>query len=116
MTEAVRISYCPHCGNTGPHQLVHTQSYLERLWSVSDAKNHVDEEAVSFVAVCQTCSQVLVYGGLKAVLEEGFQGADLLWPEFGLDSSVPERIRHIYDEPNRAYRAERVCSADSSRS
>jgi hypothetical protein len=101
MPETIRISYCPHCGNTRPHKLVHTQSYLERLWSVSDAKDHIDEEAVSFVAVYQTCNQVLVYGGLEAALEEGFRGADLLWPEVGLDNSVPERIRHIYDEASR---------------
>jgi Domain of unknown function (DUF4145) len=101
MPEESRISYCPHCGNTSPHHLVHTQPYLERLWSTSDPKDHIDEEAVYFVAVCKTCNEVLVYGGLKDSDAGEFDGAVLVWPQFGLDHAVPERIRQIYEEASR---------------
>lgn len=93
-----RVSYCPHCGNTGPHELVHAQNHLERLWSVSDPKEHTDDPFVEFVAVCQTCNQVLVYGGPDYY---AFADADLYWPQHGLDNSVPKRIRDIYDEASR---------------
>ena len=56
---------------------------------------------MQFVAVCQTCNQILVYGNLEEVLEEGFADAVLLWPKFGLNKAVPERIRDIYDEASR---------------
>ena len=99
MSDTVRISYCPHCGNTGPHQLVHTQEYLERFWrGFSDPKEHRDEPFVEYVAVCQTCNQVLVYGGPEYV---SFNEADLEWPTVGLHSSVPKRVRHIYNEASR---------------
>jgi len=42
-----------------------------------------------------------VYGNLEEVLEEGFADAVLLWPKFGLNKAVPERIRDIYDEASR---------------
>jgi hypothetical protein len=60
-----------------------------------------EEEAVQFVAVCQTCNQVLVYSQLEELLEEGFADAVLTWPKFGLSYAVPERIRSIYDEASR---------------
>jgi len=72
--------------------------------SFSDDRNDdLEEQAVEFVAVCQTCNQVLVYGNLEDVLTEGFADPDvvLLWPKFGLNNAVPERIRNIYDEASR---------------
>jgi uncharacterized protein DUF4145 len=94
-----RVSYCPHCGNTNPQKIVHTQPHLERIWYSDDLD--CDENAVQFVAVCQTCNQILVYGQLEELLEEGFADAVLLWPKFGLNEAVPERIRSIYDEASR---------------
>jgi len=68
-----------------------------------DRSDDLQEQAVEFVAVCQTCNQILVYGNLEDLLTDGFADSDvvLLWPKFGLNEAVPERIRSIYDEASR---------------
>jgi hypothetical protein len=54
----------------------------------------------TFVAVCETCHQVLLYDNPGDQLEENvFTSGDLVYPKAGkLGSSVPQFVREIYEE------------------
>lgn len=59
-----KIAYCTHCGNRAPQELIHTQEYWERIWSSNDGKEAEPVLWSMFVAVCDTCSQLLLYENL----------------------------------------------------
>src|SRR5574337_1118287 len=106
MEEIRRVQYCPHCGNTAPQKLVHVQRYLEKGWSLSDGSE--DEVPWStFVAVCETCHQVLLYDNTGDQWKpQDFHQADLAYPKSGcLDRSVPSSVARVYKE---AYRIKSV--------
>src|SRR5690554_2258421 len=100
MTEPLtRVQYCPHCGNQAPQRLIHTQRHMEKTWSVSDGSE--DEHPWStFIVVCETCHQVLLYDNMGDQLsDKEFDQADLIYPKSGnLHHSVPELIRKVYQE------------------
>jgi hypothetical protein len=102
MAEIEKISYCPHCGNNAPQKLVHTQLYSERAWSAEDGAED-KLPAAYFVAVCQTCHQLLLYGSTGISSEEAaFRQAGLVWPQSGrLHSAVPRTVAAIYTEAAR---------------
>jgi hypothetical protein len=56
-----------------------------------------------FVAICQTCHQVLLYENFTDQLDEDqFTAGDLVFPHVGqLHHSVPELIRRVYEEAHR---------------
>lgn len=101
MTKKRRVSFCPHCGNTAPQRLAYEQvCATQEYYNTGDRAFSL--EAVYFVAVCETCNEVLVY--LSKVVEHAeeygdFETADLVWPDSGeLHNSVPESIRECYRE------------------
>ena len=55
--ETIRnVAFCPHCGNKAPQRLIHTHHCVE---VDTDAKAPNLPEAY-FVAVCETCNELLV--------------------------------------------------------
>lgn len=106
MEEIRQVQYCPHCGNTAPQKLVHVQYYLEKGWSLSDGSE--DEHPWStFVAVCETCHQVLLYDNTGNQWEpKDFHRTDLVYPKSSyLHRSVPSSVAKVYEE---AYRVKSV--------
>ena len=97
-----RVLYCPHCGNKAPQRLIHTQRYMERSWSVSTGEENQDRWS-TFVAVCETCGHVLLYGNPGDQFnDDEFHFADLDFPKSGqLHRSVPNTIRAVYEEAAR---------------
>lgn len=95
-----RIGFCPHCCNTAPQRLVHEHGFFGRSFKVDGSLSGYDLPSRYFVAVCETCAEVLVY------LEEGtmiqddnFTDAMLMWPMHRLvDGSVPTSVRSSYEE------------------
>ncbi len=102
MTEIRGVGYCPHCNNRATQRLIHKQFYFERTWSAKDGS---ESEAPwsTFVAVCETCHQILLYDNAGDQMEEkDFHLGDLIYPESGhLHISVPRMISVIYSEASR---------------
>jgi hypothetical protein len=98
-----RILYCSHCGNRAPQVLIHTQKYLERTWSVSDGKESDPSPWSTFVAVCETCDQILLYENPGDVEEpKFFNRCELIYPKPArLGSAVPPEVAAIYEEASR---------------
>lgn len=85
------IEFCPHCCNRAKQEKIHEQPYRAVAWSVDDGEE--DEcEGTYHIYKCSTCNEILVYHHLF-----DFQFS-LVYPDVGLDDSVPERVSHIYDE------------------
>ena len=66
MEHSKRIAFCHHCGNIAPQKLIHIQEYAERLYLSNLDGTPAEEEYAAkayFIAVCETCSQILVYEG-----------------------------------------------------
>ena len=100
--ETRNISFCPHCSNRAPQKLVCTQHYLERAWNVESGQESEPDPWSTFIATCETCHQVLLYDNPGDHLtEDEFHLGEILYPEYGLHSSVPEKIRKVYDEASR---------------
>lgn len=95
-----RIAFCPHCGNRAPQRLVYMQQFDERVWLTSTGQEDA-HPAAYFVAVCETCSEVLIYQAYMAFEETDFREAKLVWPKVALDVSVPEGVARIYEEAAR---------------
>ena len=97
-----KVLFCPHCCNSAPQRLIHTQHYMEKSWSVSSGEEDMFP-CSTFVAVCETCGQVLLYYNPGDQFEEKeFHYGSLEFPKSGhLPSSVPEVISKAYEE---AYR------------
>ena len=100
-----RMEVCPHCGNKAPQRLVlmqHTDSStLDSDWNESPAP------AAWYIAVCEACSNVLVYCGWaegSIPEKEHFlhRLTILMWPDSGaLHPAVPKAIAAIYREAHR---------------
>lgn len=106
MSEARPIAFCPHCGNTSPQTLVHTEQAIGRAWIIG-SKEEVQLECTFFVAVCDVCHHPLVYGVDESQPEpDVFTDANLLYPDAGrLERSVPASVAAAYEE---AFRIRRV--------
>jgi hypothetical protein len=94
-----RIAYCTNCGNRAPQALIHTQKYLERSWA-ADGRESDPNPWSMFVAVCETCNQLLLYENLGDQTDpEHFDSCDLVFPRpSSLGIAVPREIAAIYKE------------------
>lgn len=103
MTKEIRkVSFCPHCSNKAPQRLVYTQRYMERTWGAKTGEESEPAPWSTFVAVCETCGQVLLYDNPGNQNEESeFDFGELRFPNHGLHYSVPSPIREIYNEASR---------------
>jgi len=97
-----RIAYCPHCGNRAPQELIHTQKYLERVWH-PDGEESKSSAWSMFVAVCDTCNQLLLYENLGDQTDPNhFDKCELVFPRpFRFNIAVPREIAAIYEEATR---------------
>jgi hypothetical protein len=100
MSDEKRIDFCPHCNNRAQQTLLHTQEYQCVTWAVDDG-DEAEYPARYFVAKCETCDEIIVYHRIIGMEPDGFQHAELLWPDVGLHDSVPENIASIYSEASR---------------
>jgi hypothetical protein len=100
MEQFRRVAHCPHCGNESTHRLIHKQLYLEKTFSAKDGSERRPAPWSTFVVICETCQQVLLYDNPGNHLgEKDFHLCSLIYPKSGLlHHSVPERIRKIYTE------------------
>jgi hypothetical protein len=102
--QAIRnVALCPHCGNRAPQRLVHRQEFFTSGYHLDGRRAESDYEAAYFVAVCDTCHEVLVYlAEVHIPPDARFSEAELMWPDSGrLPLSVPEIIRSCYEEAAR---------------
>jgi hypothetical protein len=100
MDQFRRVAYCPHCGNESTHRLIHRQFYWEKTFSAKNGSEGRPAAWSTFVVICETCQQVLLYDNPGDHIEEkDFHLGDLIYPKSGLlHLSVPERIRKVYRE------------------
>lgn len=70
------------------------QHYESVGWAIEDG-DAVPYDGSYFVARCETCKEVLLYHSIPS---EDFNSAELIWPDAGLDKTVPKEISRIYDE------------------
>ena len=98
-----RIAFCPHCGNRAPQRLIHTQEYEEQGYSMNGSLAQVDLPCAYYVAVCETCKNVLLYHAEVHVVEDkNFHCTSLIWPDRGvLHRAVPKAIAECYAEATR---------------
>lgn len=105
MPDQKLVAFCPHCGNTAPQRLLLAQQYQGTWYSTESGEQNDDDEipvSTNFVAVCETCGDILLYH--DAIGDFGpaeFTSADLLWPKFVLPDSVPSSVRKCYEEAAR---------------
>lgn len=97
MTQEKRIDFCPHCNNRAPQTLLNIQEYNCMTWAVDDG-DEAEYPARYFVAKCDTCSEILLYHRIIGMEPDGFEHAELLWPDFELHNSVPDSVSSIYSE------------------
>jgi len=97
-----RVAFCPHCGNRAPQRLIHTQEYLGRGYSMDGSVDNT-LPCTYFVAVCETCNEILLYDVFCDIVEDkDFHRANLVWPNPGvLHQSVPKAIAECYAEAAR---------------
>jgi len=97
-----KVEFCPHCGNKSPQKLLHEQYCSSKGWLIDDGMEF-DVEIGYFVAVCETCSAILVYRAIEDIPEaKYFTACDLVYPESGkLHRSVPSVVAEIYNEAAR---------------
>jgi len=98
-----RVAFCPHCGNRAPQRLIHTQEHEEQGYSMNGSLTDVHLPSACYVAVCETCNNVLLYQAVIHIVEdENFHLADLIWPDRGvLPEAVPKAIAECYAEAAR---------------
>lgn len=97
-----RVAFCPHCGNRAPQRLIHTQEYLGQGYSMDGSVDN-NIPCAYYVAVCETCNEILLYDVFGDIVEDkDFHRADLVWPDPGvLHQSVPKAITECYVEAAR---------------
>ncbi|MDI3477951.1 MAG: hypothetical protein PWQ59_1476 [Thermoanaerobacterium sp.] len=103
MIKIRKVAYYPHCGNRAPQKLVYTQEYFDKGYDTEGKLVDSQLRSKYYVAVCETCNQILLYNAfIEIVPDSFFYEAELVWPEFGqLHKSVPSNIHEIYLEPSR---------------
>lgn len=104
MTDSLRrVAYCPHCGNSAPQRLIHTQKYSVRAWSTEDGRETDPLPCATFVVECETCSELLLYSDFGDYRgEKYFHNCALVYPKTGeLHGAVPEQIAYVYKEAHR---------------
>jgi hypothetical protein len=94
-----RIAYCTHCGNRASQELIHVQKYMERTWFADGSESEPSPWSM-FVAVCDTCNQLLLYENIGDQNDpEYFDKSELVFPRPPrLDIAVPHEIAAIYEE------------------
>ena len=99
MDEIRRVAFCPHCCNKAPQRLIHAQSFVTKGYSMSDGSQD-EVPATYYVAICETCNEVLVYCDFGDQCDaEQFEISDLVWPQKKtLHKAVPKHIKQIYEE------------------
>ena len=97
-----RVAFCPHCSNRAPQRLLHTHEYLGQGYSM-DGSVENDLPCAYYVAVCETCNEILLYSSFVGYIEDkDFHRAYLVWPDPGvLHSSIPNAICECYVEAAR---------------
>jgi len=100
-----QVAFCPHCGNKASQKHIYTQEYLDTNTFLMDGErsNGPPPPCAYYIAVCETCNQVLLYHSFVDIVEdEYFQSADLIWPKEGvLHKTVPKAIAECYKEAAR---------------
>ena len=97
-----RVAFCPHCSNRAPQRLIHTQEYFGQGYSMDGSVDN-NIPCAYYVAVCETCNEILLYYVFIDVVEDkDFHLAELIWPDPGvLHQSVPKAIAECYVEAAR---------------
>lgn len=85
------IQFCPHCCNRAKQEKLNEQIYKSVAWGVDDGEE-TECEGTYHVYKCTTCGEILVYHHLF-----DFEPT-LVFPDIGLDDSVPESVSVIYNE------------------
>jgi len=101
--ETIRsVAFCPHCSNRAPQRLIHTQEYFGQGYSMDGSVDN-GLPCTYYVAVCETCNEILLYHAfINLVEDKDFHRADLVWPDPGvLHQSVPKAIAECYVEAAR---------------
>jgi hypothetical protein len=96
-----RVSFCPHCGNVATQHLVYEQYFETYGYKQDGTRTESDIPSKYFVAVCETCGEILIYlaeGYIPDAKE--FVEAGLMWPPRPgfLDKNVPKNVRECYEE------------------
>lgn len=100
------ILLCPHCNNRAPHQAVYAHEYpytIHGAFSINGEEEDADVEAYYFVLICDTCSEVSLYGNWD-VSDNPFDllEATLFYPKpKKVSDIVPKRIADAYQEASR---------------
>jgi len=95
--ETIRnVAFCPHCGNRAPQKLIQTHHCVE----VDSDGDTPELPQAYFVAVCETCDELLLYYVLQHIPDDkDFTSSHLLWPQATeIHESVPDKVAKIYRE------------------
>ncbi len=97
-----RVAFCPHCNNRAPQRLIHTHEYFGQGYSMDGSVDN-GIPCTYYVAVCETCDEILLYNAIINLVEDkNFHRVDLVWPDPGvLHQSVPKAIAECYVEAAR---------------
>lgn len=97
------VAYCSHCGNRVTQRLIHVQRFLCCGFRADGTREDHDYPSTYYVAVCETCNEILLYiDDFDEFGENLFVRASLVWPEpRTLHHSVPDHVRSCYEEANR---------------
>lgn len=102
---AVRVSFCPHCGNETPHRLLF--SHEGRLLGYDEAgeRSAEDVPVMYYVASCGTCSELLLYTAVFGDNISTFENGEETTLAYPLTTSLPEHVpiavREAYEEAAR---------------
>jgi hypothetical protein len=98
-----RVAFCPHCGNRAPQRHIYTQEYLGQGYSMDGTLSDDTLPCAYYVAVCETCNEILLYHSFIDIVEDkDFHRTELIWPDPGvLHQSVPKTIAECYSEAAR---------------
>jgi len=96
------IRLCPHCNNVTPHQLINdgaVQKLYDEIEHGNDETEKIYDEFIYALLKCSTCGDYTLVGGFKIELPQILRDFPVLYPNSkSLDSSVPEKIRKVYEE------------------
>lgn len=101
-TQDEATAFCAHCCSLTTQRLVHVQKYRDLLLNWDNSVSESNVQFCYFVAVCQSCRQILLYHEVDDVPKDAFARCELRYPRSGLlDMSVPMPVRKTYAQ---AYR------------